>query len=82
VRDDSIINRVVYPITNLRTCFRHGKRSILSWPKPPLQQTLKALDKAIKEALDKTNPKKFPVFKNKCMSKSAKGTVEQPGKNV
>ena len=33
----------------------------------PLQQTLKNLDRAIKDAFDKTNPKRFPVFKKKCV---------------
>ena len=33
----------------------------------PLQQTLKNLDRALKDAFDKTNPKRFPVFKKKCV---------------
>jgi len=40
-------------------------------PSQTLQQTLKALDRAIKEAFDKTNPKKFPVFKKKYKSKDS-----------
>jgi len=36
----------------------------------PLQQTLMNLDKAIKEAFSKTNPKQFPVFKKKGKSDS------------
>ena len=34
-------------------------------PSQTLQQTLKDLDKALKEAFDKTNPKQFPVFKKR-----------------
>ena len=34
-------------------------------PIHPLQQTLKFLDQAIKEAFDKKNPKRFPRFKKK-----------------
>ncbi len=33
----------------------------------PLQQTLKNLDRALKDAFDKANPKRFPVFKKKCV---------------
>ena len=34
-------------------------------PSQALQQTLMNLDRAIKDAFDKTSPKKFPVFKMK-----------------
>lgn len=34
-------------------------------PSHPLQQTLRFLDRAIKEAFDKKNPKRFPRFKKK-----------------
>jgi len=34
-------------------------------PSQPQQQTLKNLDRAIREALDKKNPKRFPRFKRK-----------------
>ena len=44
-------------------------------PSQTLQQTIKALDKAIKEACDKSNPKKFPVFKNRCIRRSAFGSA-------
>ena len=40
-------------------------------PSQPLQQTLKALDKAIKEAFDKANPKRFPVFKKRGQCKDS-----------
>jgi len=40
--------------------------STASWPWPPSQQqTLRNLDRAIREALDKKNPKRFPRFKKK-----------------
>ena len=34
-------------------------------PSQPQQQTLKNLDRAIREALDKKNPRRFPRFKRK-----------------
>ena len=41
----------------------------LSWlleaPSQSLQQTLKFLDRALKDAFDKSNPKRFPTFKKK-----------------
>lgn len=39
-------------------------------PSQPLQQTLKNLDKALREAFDKKNPKRFPRFKKKGLGDS------------
>jgi len=40
-------------------------------PSQSLQQCLKDLDRAIRDALDKSSPKKFPVFKKKFRSKES-----------
>ena len=40
-------------------------------PSQTLQQTLKHLDKAIKEAFDRKSPKRFPVFKKKWESRGS-----------
>jgi putative transposase len=39
------------------------ERALADAPFQALQQTLKDLSRAIGEAFDKSNPKKFPVFK-------------------
>jgi putative transposase len=51
-----------------------GEKSTLFWQKRPsqaLQQTLKSLDEAIKEAFYKKNPKQFSVFKKMGKSKDS-----------
>ncbi len=59
-------------LTNLLTLWKHEEES--SWlskvHSQPLQQTLKFLDKALMEAFDKSNPKRFPKFKKKGQSDS------------
>ena len=49
------------------TTWRHSEAFgfLAESPSQPQQQTLKHLDRALKDAFDKTSPKRFPVFKKK-----------------
>ncbi len=50
-------------LTLWRASEEYGFRTL--GPVHPQRQTLKNLDRALREALDKTNPKRFPRFKRK-----------------
>ena len=54
-------------LAKLLTLWRSSKEYgfLSGGPVHPQQQTLKNLDRAIWEALDRTNPKRFPRFKRK-----------------
>jgi len=58
----------------LLTEWRNSEETIFLREAPvhPLQQTLKNLDKALKEAFNKKNPKRFPRFKKKGLHDSFK----------
>ena len=58
-------------LANMLPAWKKEHPFLADAPSQPLQQTLKALDKAIKEAFDKKNPKQFPVFKKRGKSKDS-----------
>jgi putative transposase len=69
-----IRGNIVFPTPRWRQSFLNGKGNILSLKEVPsqtLQQRLMDLDRAIRDAFDKSNPKKFPVFKKKFRSRES-----------
>ncbi len=58
-------------LANMLPKWKQEHPFLLEAPSQTLQQTLKSLDKALKEAFDKTNPKRFPVFKKRGRSKDS-----------
>jgi putative transposase len=58
-------------LANMLPAWKKEHPFLADAPSQALQQTLKALDKAIKEAFDKANPKQFPVFKKRSQCKDS-----------
>jgi len=58
-------------LANMLPAWKKEHSFLADAPSQALQQTLKALDKAIKEAFDKANPKRFPVFKKRGQCKES-----------
>lgn len=58
-------------LANMLPAWKKEHSFLADAPSQALQQTLKALDKAIKEAFDKANPKRFPVFKKRGQCKDS-----------
>jgi len=52
-------------IAGMLPAWKHELPWLLEAPSQSLQQTLKFLDRAFKDAFDKLNPKRFPTFKKK-----------------
>lgn len=55
-------------LANLLPLWKKDHPFLKEAPSQPLQQVLKNLDKALKEAFDRKNPKRFPIFKKKFKS--------------
>jgi putative transposase len=58
-------------LANMLPAWKKEHPFLADAPSQALQQTLKALDKAIKEAFDKANPKRFPVLKKRGHSRDS-----------
>jgi len=69
--DDKQICLSYNKLANMLPAWKKEHPFLADAPSQALQQTLKALDKAIKEAFNKANAKQFPVFKKRGQSRDS-----------